>query len=165
MAFSFTQGEKSRFASVFSHNKYKSIGFIQDACKEGSLATIIWFSENVPSLFSDFKDYLTSDAAASGSLEIIEWLCKNGSSINRRSANIAASFGQLEVLQWFVEHGCPLDEWLMDNAMGGGHLHIIEWLFATGHYCFRKHQLGMVRSYGYKEVEEWMKEVVVSDSD
>lgn len=70
----------------------------------GSVPLAKWFAVNrrfLPSLF-------TSQAAAIGNLELVEWARQQGFEWGR-AAHAAAQGGHLRVLQWMHAQGCSLD--------------------------------------------------------
>jgi len=74
--------------------------------------------------------HVDSQAACSGKLNVLNWLCTKSASMDKyECAEIAANFGHIYIIQWLrEEQGLELFGELYCNAALGGHLYVMKWL-------------------------------------
>ena len=75
---------------------------------------------------------LTSNAAASGNLEMLQWVRRRGCSWDESACSAASGNGHLIILQWLRAQGCPWDSQTTACAAKGGHLEVLNWAVAKG---------------------------------
>ena len=75
---------------------------------------------------------LTSHAAASGNLEMLQWVRDWGCPWDESACSASSENGHLFVLQWLRAQGCPWDSQTTVSAAKGGHLGVLEWAVANG---------------------------------
>jgi len=72
-------------------------------------------------------------AAASGNLELVQWLYDHNAPINGDEFECAASSGNIEMLDWLYDNGFVLDYYAYRGAICAGNIDVCEWLFE--HNC------------------------------
>ena len=75
---------------------------------------------------------LCSAAAAGSHLALLQWVHKQGCSLDRSTCSSAAGGGHLAVLQWLRQIGCSWDKETCAKAAEGGHLALLEWARQSG---------------------------------
>lgn len=143
-----------RFADTKEREVLREYGsrfeYVQTRLRSGIAANIMtvsrlsWAVSCGMSLW-DMGRELCHEAARSGRLETLQWLCENGTEarmalLGSRAAPIydgstcagAAAGGQLHVLQWLHGIGCRMDAGTMHSAAAMGHVHILEWAHSNG---------------------------------
>jgi Ankyrin repeats (3 copies) len=71
-------------------------------------------------------------AATAGSIEILQWLRKNGEIFDRHTAESAAAAGHIAVLSYLRSEGCEWDDWTVADAAANGHLKVVQFLHEHG---------------------------------
>lgn len=69
-------------------------------------------------------------AAASGRLDILEWL-RSGTDPcpwSTKTINQAVRKGHFELFKWAVQNHCPIDETARLFAEDGGQEHVVQWI-------------------------------------
>ncbi|GAB9477060.1 hypothetical protein Gpo141_00014119 [Globisporangium polare] len=101
------------------------------AVTSGSLVTIQWLYENYPEAWQAAKSLaLDKAAAASGRVEMVQWLHEKEYPITVAALNIAAACGHWSVVKWLHENGKLPDVTTraMDEAAFGGHFEVVQFL-------------------------------------
>ena len=80
---------------------------------------------------------ITTDAAAGGHLNTLQWAMSNGCSWNESTCESAAKGGHVDVLEWCRVNGCPWDpracaKWAAEVAAECGVTGMLEWCTANG---------------------------------
>jgi hypothetical protein len=78
--------------------------------------------------------YIT-DAASSGSLELVKWLHTKGYVVGGETMGRAAWSGNLDLCKWVADQGVLPTQDAMRSAVFGGHVHVLEWLVTQGCLC------------------------------
>lgn len=103
------------------------------AVKCGHLQTIVWSIKNLEITGDKSRVHLIDQAAASGHMEIVQFLHTHSSeSCSVDAIDSAAGGGFLDIVKWLHSHrseGCTTKA--MDSAAAGGHLDVVEWLHAN----------------------------------
>jgi hypothetical protein len=79
--------------------------------------------------------YVSSDAAYSGSIEMLVYLKQQGCVFNEEAMIGAAAAGQLAVCEFLVAEQCPSDTRACAEAARGGHLETVRILHESGCPC------------------------------
>lgn len=90
----------------------------------GHLNILKWMKQ------TEIDHFVWSSAAASGSLETLEWLLSLNEKKHLKSENVctnAAYYGHLEVLQWARKRQFPWNASVVEAAAENGHLEVLEW--------------------------------------
>ncbi len=104
---------------------------LSTAIRSGNLALVQWLDGKIEVDVKTKPSYLFL-AAASGSLELMEWLYIRQLAPGQRILEIAAGSGNFELVQWL----CSTEEKLipniktLENAASTGNLALLKWLFA-----------------------------------
>jgi hypothetical protein len=69
-------------------------------------------------------------AAASGNIEMLEWLYKHNTPISGYPCSLAARYGKLDAIIWSYNHGARFTESWLPTAFAaqGGYLEVLKWL-------------------------------------
>lgn len=95
-------------------------------------------------------------AAATGKLDILQWLQSQGCVFDENTSSTAARFGKLDVLKWLKINHCPWDEETCVSAAGAGNLHVLQWAYDNSCPWDSKSIVKSARIGGHSHVLEWI---------
>lgn len=81
------------------------------------------------------KVSVCSAAAASGNLEVVQWILNNSVIRSEQICISAAQSGHLEILKWAYVHGCSCGMATADKARNFNQTHILDWMRKVGLPC------------------------------
>lgn len=150
-----------RWAPRAQHDK----GRILRGCALGGRLDIVkWLTEE----FAWYRpSALTfSAAAASGSLELLEYLSSKGCPRDETACSMAAERGHLHVLKWLRgSNPCQWDERACQRAVEGGQFEVLKWLrsysihASTGGPCpWGESTCASAAEAGRLDILEWVRE-------
>ncbi|GLC45679.1 hypothetical protein PLESTB_001317400 [Pleodorina starrii] len=106
----------------------------EEAARAGHLPLVAWAVEDLGVAPADGAANLLDCTAASGNLELLNWLHVRGWALGRRAIPNGVESGCEEALEWLVERGCPfpLDGGAYLGAADNGDLAMLRCLHRLG---------------------------------
>jgi len=103
------------------------------AQKHANFDMMIWLLENGCSNYDNRQcpDAMIN-AVANGSIDVLEYLRKNGCDWNETACYAAAAHNQLDTLKYLHENGCPWDDTTFCVAAKCGHIDVLKYLHENG---------------------------------
>ncbi|GLI59214.1 hypothetical protein VaNZ11_001053, partial [Volvox africanus] len=107
---------------------------LQEALSGGQLRTAQWIWERLAVDPEHLTPYLFTAGAASGDLEVLQWMYDRGFQWDADTFVMAAEAGSEEQLEWLAARGCPMgvDGQAYALAAGRGDLPILRCLRRLG---------------------------------
>jgi hypothetical protein len=143
------------------------------AARCGKMEVLIYLFQNGCPLPKSKVMDLSSSAAISGNLEILQWTLKNGFTLTLKTILNAIEFNRINILYWVIQNnknifnekacstasrkghfeilkllrqrGCPWDEDVTKEAVLAGHFHIYSWAKENG--CPSTPQIDEIGNY------------------
>jgi hypothetical protein len=141
-------------------NKKKQIFMVRGAAYGGNLKLLKWcISRQWNRWQNNWKcdNWICTNAAKGGHLEVLKWAWENGCAWNRDTCAYAAKGGYLEVLKWLREKGCDWDSDTCIYAASNGYLEVLKWARENG--CeWHSHVCAFAALNGHLEVLKWARE-------
>jgi hypothetical protein len=94
------------------------------AIKGKSLPVLEWLVDHANEIFirNDWREWVTTEAAASGTPEILIWAREKKFQWHEKVTLFLASGEDSEILEWAVQNGCPISQFAMFEAAFYGKL-------------------------------------------
>jgi hypothetical protein len=89
-----------------------------------------------------------ANAASSGSLELVKWLCAKGYRVGRRALTSAAASGNVDLCKWMVDRGLAPTRKTVRAAVTSERVEVLEWLSSKGCRCTSELLREAVRTAG-----------------
>ncbi|RLN82098.1 hypothetical protein BBJ28_00025932 [Nothophytophthora sp. Chile5] len=129
------------------------------AGQHGHLEVAQWLHEHTAPPPTHMFFVTLEEAARSGDMRMVRWLCEVRGEWSPYAAVLAASRGHLEVLKWlrtnlFSSNSSSIS---MDDAAAGGHLEVLRWLQNHSGYATLG-AMNKAAANGHIEVVQWLHE-------
>jgi hypothetical protein len=121
-----------RTAAVIDDDRRAWVGFLSDALRRGHQRFTEWVLSDVE--LNAHASYV-ADAAESGSLELVKWVCAKGYAVGGGTFMSAAASGNVDLCEWVWHQSVAPTQSSMQAAVEKDNVDVLEWLSTKGCTC------------------------------
>jgi hypothetical protein len=137
-----------------ARNKSIAPELLRKATRYGQLEIVkCLYSRELLNKFKN-KEEMMENAAWSGSIELVEWLVKDGHEVTKDATIIMAERGHVHLLEWAHLHKIKVKWSVGWDAAAAGHINVLEWLHK--HDKLDSYMMSYAAKAGRIDVLEWM---------
>jgi len=75
------------------------------------------------------EEFILKDAIERGYLQIVKWMCKNGSKLDSDMFVPAITFGRVDIVKWLIKKDCHTKIGIFELAVEYGNIEILDCLW------------------------------------
>jgi hypothetical protein len=137
-----------------TRNKNVAPELLRKATRYGQLEIVkCLYSRELLNKFKNKKEMI-ENAAYSGSIELVEWLVKDGHEVTKSATVIMAERGHVHLLEWAHLHKIEVKWSVGWDAAAAGRIDVLEWLHKHGK--LKSYTMSYAAKTGRIDALEWM---------